>query len=723
VNTSYDYNPQKSWLRGVYDVMVKTNNALIDNVFGKKFEDKAYMARVLEAVQNRDVLLKETQDVKDTVAKLDGWFAKEFEYLKSVGMVTDKDKRANYFPWFFDPAVVESKLLDWRKFINQSKFDKDWKKLADSMKRREIKRRVHFLYRQAEPADYLKAFAADPQFKTDYNNLPKNSKGQVNKSALLKLLKEHAERVQGNISIADVKEVVTNRILGGEMGVAAEDIKIHNPQLRFVNARDISFLGDTKVTQNDRKFLASLMQKNIYTILHTYVRQSAKRGEFARRFGPNGDILEERISQARELGATKDEIDMAYAYIDVMLGTSGVNTKVWLDNLIQKLPLSDEFKAKATKGVVVNPKLQNAMGWVMVYQNYRLLALATLSSVIDPLGISVRSASFGTMVRGIQQAVHSTIEATQGNKDDLMQIAEMLGTIDRHMLRESIIAQYANNYIGEKQTRANDFLFRYNGLEAWTKWTRLAATASAMAFLKRHTHAPNQHSERYLQELGLMPGDVKFDKNGNIKLLTTAERAKANDAARAADGRVRDAIIRFVDQSIVRPNASQRPMWMSDPHFMLFGHLKSFLFGFYETILKRAGSEAIEHRNLAPAASLLMFIPVMFMGDALREFIQYGPRGAPWKRGWSAWDHIQYETVRAGLAGRGEILHNLERGLEKDGLVGAATSYLGPTTQQFHDFVVSRPDWKQDMVNALPLNNVYKNWWNAPAAKPQPAMI
>lgn len=711
VNTSYEYNAGKGWLRGTYDVMVKMNNALVDEVFNTKFQDKQFMRSVLEAAQNRDVLATASQDVKDAVARLDNWFNTVFEYLKSVGMTTDKKFRKDYFPWFFDPSVVESKLTEWQQFIDQSKFDKHWAKLADSLTKREQRRRVYFMRDAHGTPDFLTFLNSDPQFRDAYKNLPKTKSGQVNQKELLKIIKEYVARSSNAVTIADAKKLTTDRLLGGEMGVTAEDIAIHNPQLRFINTRDINFLADAKASAQDRQFMASLMQKNIYTILHTYVRQAAKRGEYARRFGPNGEILKERIKQARALGATADQIEMAYNFIDTLLGTSGVNTKVWLDRQLERLPLPDSWKAKITKGVVINPKLQNAMGWMMVYQNYRLLALATLSSVIDPLGISIRSSSGGIMIYGIRQAIRSTIEATQGNKDDLMQIAEMLGTIDRHMLRESIIAQYANNYIGEKQTKANDFLFRYNGLEAWTRWTRLSATAAAMTFMKRHVLAPNEHSARYLQELGLQSNDLKFTKSGDVKILSTAERAKASPEERAADGRVRDAIIRFVDQSIVRPNAAQRPMWMSDPHVMLLGHLKSYLFGFYETILKRAGSEAFEYKNVAPMLMLLSFIPVMFAADALREWIQYGPRGAPWKRGWSVWDHIQYEAMRAGITGRGEIIHNLERGLNK-GVVAGAVSYLGPTTQQLYDFAAPRPNWKQDMTNALPLNNIYKHWFD-----------
>ena len=127
----------------------------------------------------------------------------------------------------------------------------------------------------------------------------------------------------------------------------------------------------------------------------------------------------------------------------------------------------------------------------------------------------------------------------------------------------------------------------------------------------------------------------------------------------------------------------------------------------------------MDYGNAGPALALLAFIPVMFVGDALRELVQYGPRGAPWKKGWSVADHIQYEAMRAGLYGKGEILDNFERGYGKNGIIGGAISYLGPTVQQAYDLPASRPNLKQDLINALPLNNVYKNWFNRAPEKSQ----
>jgi hypothetical protein len=204
-----------------------------------------------------------------------------------------------------------------------------------------------------------------------------------------------------------------------------------------------------------------------------------------------------------------------------------------------------------------------------------------------------------------------------------------------------------------------------------------------------------------MAELSLLQGDVQLDVSGDLKLLTEAER-RANPQDVARDDRVRTALLRFVEHSIVRPDASQRPFWMSDPHYMLAGQYRGFSFSFYERILKRVATELSEHGNAAPLVSLLWFVPVMMMSDALRDLIQHGTDGPPWKRGWSVWDHVQNSAVRAGFLGHYE---NLTKAVEYP------SSVLGPTGAQLVDWSQSIPNASKDVLNAMPLSVLYKNWF------------
>lgn len=666
-----DLNPNKSLREAIMQVgaylrkrlAFEDDNHTPGGVFGEKFKDEEYLRRVLEAMQNSDVLNDESAEVKASAAKLRKWFKSIYKYTQHAGL--KYGERENYFPWYFDPDAVQANLPRWERFVRQPHFLPYWEKMAEARNKEEEARAV-----------------ASPQYTPH------------------------------NWTADEVMEDVTQRLLGGDINNIDSSRDIHNPQFRFMNTRDIWFLGsDDVANSNDRAFLASLMQKNMHTVLFTYVRQAIRRAEFAKRFGANGEKLWAALEKASETGASDDDVELMKGFVDAMLGTSGMDTKKTLDRWIEKLPLPDEWKAKMTTGTVINQKLQNAMGWMMVYQNYRLLALATLSSVIDPLGIGVRGSDFSLALLGMREAIRETFKTMKGGQSDLIQLADMLGITERTVILDALVDQYGNNYLGAKQTRVNDMLFKYNGLEAWTKLTRIAGTASALAFIRRHVQQPTKNSERFLMELGIHKNDVIWHQDGSVKVLSVAERRTANDEEKARDDRVRNAIFRFVEGSILRPDAAQRPLIFSDPHFMLFGHLKSYMFSFYERILKRAYSEAVVHTNLIPMISLLAFIPVMFIGDAIRELIQYGPNGAPWKRGWSVADHIQYEAVRAGLIGRGEIMAHAD--------MSGITSLLGPTTEQMADLVSSNPSLGTDLVNALPLQNIYKHWWDRAPDKTQ----
>ena len=74
----------------------------------------------------------------------------------------------------------------------------------------------------------------------------------------------------------------------------------------------------------------------------------------------------------------------------------------------------------------------------------------------------------------------------------------------------------------------------------------------------------------------------------------------------AGDGSWGNPLNRFVDESILRPNAAHRPIWASDPNYALIFHLKSFMFAFHDRILRRAWRES-EMGNIAPLLLLSAF--------------------------------------------------------------------------------------------------------------------
>ena len=96
---------------------------------------------------------------------------------------------------------------------------------------------------------------------------------------------------------------------------------------------------------------------------------------------------------------------------------------------------------------------------------------------------------------------------------------------------------------------------------------------------------------------------------------------------------VASALGRFVDESIVRPNAAERPIWASDPHYAIVWQLKSFYYAYGKNIMGgmfREGKQRYkETGNIVPAIYPLFFgaaliMPLTMLGWDIRERFKIG---------------------------------------------------------------------------------------------------
>lgn len=488
-----------------------------------------------------------------------------------------------------------------------------------------------------------------------------------------------------------VRSIITS---GGyaDIDVEIDDIG-HVPGLSAMNKRSLIFVEELG-TPAQREQLAAFFDTNIGHTLNKYIEQAVKRSEYHRRFGQGK--IQTLLKQAKRTGATAADLELAETYMSAIMGTHGYETNRKLAELLGMDP--------PEQGEVINPKLQRAMGIAMVYQNVRVLALATLTSLVDPLGIAVRTGEVGISYMAFREGVRASFSHARGNKEIIIDMAEMLGIIDRHMTVEALNWEYGGIYIQGTERHINEQFFRYTGLQAWTRATRVMALEGGLRFIARHVNNPNQHSERYLAELNLRPEDVIVDEKGKTKILTAAERRAANAEEIARDDRVRAALHRFVDGSILRPNATVRPIWASDPHYMLLFHLKAFMYSFHERILKRVALEA-EHANLAPLVMLGMFIPFMLASDMLRDLIQHGVGGNPQKEQWGFMEYISSAAERSGLYGLQQIQLDALKDIKYGGL--GYESFMGPTWGQMEDILLKE---NYDILDAVPTQNVWKYW-------------
>lgn len=721
-------------------------------------KDSEFLTEVLHGLHRKQRSVnKEVAKAQVEVRKL---MDDMYDYLKEQGVHVGH--RGEYFPWVFNFDTMMDRKADFIGILAQEKYDPyisgKWEKNKKTGKMELVK-----------------------------------GKGFDNEADRLAAAEKFYDAIMLNAGDADhIAELDMSR-------------DTHTPFFASHDERILSFLED------DIDQLADFFEQDITSTMYRYIDQSVKRGEFAKRFGTHGYKLQNLLDEARRLGATEEEIERAKIYVQAMMGTLGAD---------------------------INPKLLQAQGVVMVYQNLRTLAFATLSSLIDPIGIAVRSGDLRLAAKSYASGLRSIAAKLTGkeHKIEAESVAELVGAIEMKGTLDSLAYEYGGTFTQGAAKKVNEAFFKYSGLTGFTRWTRVMATEGALQFIKFHTQHGNKHSQRYLDQLNLKKSDVRLDKDGRVKIMSAEEHQalvdernaivrekrrgegkreydansyhaylnehvsengkfrkpspqevhervmamdwpqvqdkvldqqiklkndKANEAfdiladknadmdsraykradamlplverelemlknerkARDLDAKARDAklqelsaklesddrlktaINRFVDESILRPNAAQRPMWGSDPHYMLIFHLKSFTYSMYERIIKRSWNEAVAHGNYTPLAMMTMYVPVMIAADMLRA----GIKGEDEDEDKDAMDYLLNGVERAGLLGLGSFAVSAGGDVQRDNLPGS--SLLGPTAEQilglFEAWLNAKHgDMSYQAAKALPLQNV-----------------
>lgn len=458
-------------------------------------------------------------------------------------------------------------------------------------------------------------------------------------------------------------------------------VETDKPGMQHLKPRVLAHIPDAE--------LAPFMRKNLFEVMNSYVTQAARRAEWARRFMDDGSKIGDLMARAKREGATQEHLDAAQKFVRSVDGTLGDT---------------------------INPEARRLMGNMIVYQNIRLLPLAIFSSVVDPLGIAVRGGTVGDAWKAFTRGMSEMKKNFQKNPQDdaATQLAATLGVIDDASLVHALGALYSQGMVGDTGRKINDTFFRFNLMEQFNTSMRVSATEAALGFMKRHAAGnASPHSARWLAELGLKPGDVKLGADGRV-LLSEAEGLTLEQAAK-----MKMAVNRWVDGAVLRPDAVDKPIWMSDPHFVLVAHLKQFVFSFHETILKRVAHE-LDHGNYAPAMALASYVPVMMASDFLKGFIQGGGSQPEWKREWELSDYIEAGIERGGLYGTGQFAIDALKDVRQGGVgVGALA---GPTIEQLAEAVRAmggRESYSHFALKSMPANALYAAYVGGEATDPK----
>lgn len=393
-----------------------------------------------------------------------------------------------------------------------------------------------------------------------------------------------------------------------------------SPYAQSVIGRELKF------SEAAAELFAEFQSKDFSGVMTRYIDQAVHRAEYAERFGNMGEGLDALMEQAKGEGATMHQIQRAKRLI------SG------LDGTIHR---------------EMNPSIRQTQMALLTLQNLVLLPLAVFSQLIDPLGIAVRSGDVRDAGAAYKRVLTDIVQWASPRPDRAREMAEIIGAVQQDSVLQAMGMVHAGMYMSAGLRRVNDFMFKYNGMQGINNSFRTAAVTAAEKYILEH-----RNDARRMEELDLTPADIKEVKPGEIDYSTE---------------KVQQALFRFADGAVVRPNAAHRPLWMSDPRFMLVAHLKQFAFSFQEVILKRVAHEK-SYGNSGPLKILAMYAPIMIAADMAKWMLT-----GNLPQNWSVLHLFAHGVHRSGLLGVGTFGADAVSDVANDR--STILGFLGPTAQ------------------------------------------
>lgn len=625
---------------------------------GMDEKDKALLNRALQrGAMPRMLKSKAKYNVMaEKYQQLSSMFEGFYDYAATRGI--QFDRRKNYWPVLIDTAAVSKNREAFRALLAQPKFE------------------------QA-----IRAF------------FPVNDNGKQVPDTTTPI----AELVDRMVVIAETAD----QTHVGEVDFIDSSDGLKMPAFTHARRRIMGFiesLGDAQ----DRKDFARFQMRSLDAVVVRYTRSLAKRAVFNKMFiyekmdpvtkrPERHSRLADLYQTAAREGASKEDLAQARDFVAMALGSYRAELNPALKWIFERWDGLFGTKLADTMTIERWGKYQQA---VMTYQNVRLLPLAAVSSLIDVFGSYARGGSDATAAFASMKEAMMALK--KDNPTELRAMAEAMGIVEIHALSDALAATYGGSFDPSGISgRINNWLFKLNGLEAITRYSRLAALAMGQRFLLKHAEgarAGNETSRRYLQELAsdLKPDDIKASP-GNPNMLVMNEKVKR-------------ALYRFVEESVIRPKPTQRPNWHNDPNFMLVSQYKGYLYSFWNTIPRRMMVELDNNNVKGALMPLVPYVGVTLVGEMLRDMIQGDEED---KAEWGPDDYMAHAFVRAGVLGpRFGVFNDARSDADHGSMI--VNSWLGPTGQQLGQLVtasIGERDAGNTLVEALPGSVVYEDWF------------
>lgn len=367
-----------------------------------------------------------------------------------------------------------------------------------------------------------------------------------------------------------------------------------------------------KFGEDADKLLANFYQNETGEVLTAYFIGGARKAEESRRFGDEKlkalfDRIQDDIRKSEMDGG--DAIPALARMVATNLGRIGTPSE----------------RVRATTS------------FLHTASQLGTLDRATITSLSESMMGFVRAGPKYGLPMVTNSAIEFARQLRKAPPSEAARMAEALGIAQDAIIGEALSAR-AGFERGQTTRRAHKVqagFFRSTGLEQWTNGTRIAATRMGQEFMRQLAldmkTGKAASAKQYLNELGITD-PAAFAKWLNAGGNPSVEQLLGQEADPMAQ-QYRAGLVRFVNQTIMKPSRAEKPRWSSHPVGGMFFALMSYSYGFKKNVLDRTGRMIVRSAKegnpalLYPAFGMAgLFAAHTVINNVLRQAIFGGGR-------------------------------------------------------------------------------------------------
>lgn len=325
----------------------------------------------------------------------------------------------------------------------------------------------------------------------------------------------------------------------------------------------VPFVKERKWDKAADEIMSEFYVDNIQALMGQYIVRSSRRAEIARRFGDNWAEWHGLMDDVRSEGA-EQMIEPLMDYANMMVGNAHAG---------------------------FSPSWRQAAGAVRMWTTFGVMEKATLASLAEVFTPALRTGNAADALRALKGTMKSLVAHHRGKPNEMVELAEDLGVISGVGSASLMGSRFAGgDPVTSGQAKAMASYFRRTYLEQWTNATRVASMGVGTVFIRRlakEFNAGKHKKQFFLSELGIDNADAARFSSWVEGLGDRAPTMSDIQAAGDVGQMYQTAVMRFTDQTIMRPSAATRPRWASHPLGAVVFQLQAFIYAFHKNILGR----------------------------------------------------------------------------------------------------------------------------------------